>query len=89
MSLYTYFKKEASLPSPSGPLSKSIPSSSIKSVNELVSTILIQEFPTVRRNIRREYDAFTPEKARIARSASEIGVTRAIRNVQKSSLTVH
>ena len=47
---------------------------------KLVSTLLIQESPTVRRKIRGEYDAFTPkEKARIARYASEIGVTRAIR----------
>ena len=80
MSLYSYFK--ASLPSPSGPLSKSIPSSSIKSANKLVSTLLIQESPTVRKKLRREYDAFTPEEiARIARCASEIGVTCVIRNL--------
>ena len=82
MSLYSYFKKEASLPSTSGPLCKSILSPSIKSANNSVSTLLIQESPTVRKKIPGEYDAFTPEeKAR--RCASEIRVTRAIRKLTK------
>ena len=84
MSLYGYFKKEASLPSPGRPLSKCILLSLIKSANKSVSTLLIQESPTVRKKIHGEYDAFTPEeKTRIVRCASKIGVSRAIRKLTK------
>ena len=83
-SLYSYFRKEAPLPNPNGPLSLSIPSSSINSANKLVSALLDQSASGKTRKARGEYNVFTPEeKARIAKCAVEIGVTCAIRRLSK------
>ena len=38
--LFKYFKREASLPSPSGPLSQKMPSSMIQAANDSVSSVV-------------------------------------------------
>ena len=82
MALLKYLKPkdDSFLPDPQGPLSSVIPSSSIAAANENVVELLKYRKPK-----RGSYDLFTEEeKAKIARSASEIGVTSTIRKLSKS-----
>ena len=74
MALLKYFQRVSdALPSPDGPLSVSVPSSSISATNKMVKRA-IEPATTARK--RGSYDSFTPEeKARIAKRASEHGVT--------------
>ena len=79
-----YFKKEEStqLPDPEGPLSIKIPSSSIVSANKHVEPLL--RATTEESCKRGQYDSFSEEeKAKIAKSACEIGVTNTIRKLSK------
>ena len=84
MSLLKFFtvkeKKTSVLPSPTGPLSKEIPSSSIVAANAEVSKVLNEKF-----SIKRgEYTKLTSkEKAEIGKRASEHGIASTIRHLAK------
>ena len=81
MALLKYFKKN-DLPDPTGPLSDSIPSSTIATMNEEVEKGRNKNY----RKKRGHYESFTSkEKAIIAKKALEIGVTRALRYFEKDS----
>ena len=83
MSLLNFFavkrKKTSVLPSPTGPLSKEIPSS-IVAANAEVSKVLNEKF-----SIKRgEYNKLTSkEKAEIGKRASEYGIASTIRHLAK------
>ena len=79
MVLLKYFQRVSdALPTPDGPLSVSVPSLSISAANKMVKRAIE---PARKRG---SYDSFTPEeKARIAKRASEHGVTAAIRYFSK------
>ena len=88
MSLYRYFSAvsevPASLPDPSGPLSKIMPSSSIEAANSKVSPLLIntKENDTCSGNLKKRgsYQKLTAEKrAEIGRRAAEHGVVSTVR----------
>ena len=87
MSIYKYFKPEKSplLPDPTGPLSAVVPSSTIEEANKAVKRILNEEATEHdSKTARRQYDIFTAqEKARIAKCAIEVGVTKSIRKLEK------
>ena len=81
MALLKYLKPkdDSFLPDQQGPLNSVIPSSSIAAANENVVELLKYRKPK-----RGSYDLFTEEeKAKIARSASLIGVTGTIRKLSK------
>ena len=86
MSLLKFFtvkeKKTSVLPSPTGPLSKEIPSSSIVAANAEVSKVLNEKF-----SIKRgEYTKLTSkEKAEIGKRASEHGIASTIRHLAKNT----
>jgi hypothetical protein len=76
-----YFKRDDCLPDPVGLLSHQIPSSSIVAANRCVKPLL--DAGAFSRN-RGRYESFTEEeKANIAKTASEIGVTKAIMKLSK------
>ena len=80
MALLKYFKRETSenngLPDPSGPLTKSVPSTSIAAANLNVRSIIESQNKQKRGN----YGKFTPEqKAMIGKRAAEHGVVAAVR----------
>ena len=85
MALLKYFQRVSdTLPSPDGPLSVSVPSSSISAANKKVKRVIEQATSSSTAHKRGSYDNFTPEeKARIAKRASEHGVTAAIRYFSK------
>ena len=79
MALLKYFKRETSenngLPDPSGPLTKSVPSTSIAAANLNVRSIIESQ----NRQKRGNYGKFTPEqKAMIGKRAAEHGVVAAV-----------
>ncbi len=85
MALYKYFKKTNILPNPEGPLSDRVPSSSIASPNREVGQLLLTgnkaKPPTFGK--RGQCLVYTDEeKARIAKQASEMGVTNTLRHTR-------
>ena len=75
MALLKYFKRDDSKASPDGPLSSTMPCSSIKSANKGVEPLLSEEVS----GSRGRYKFFTEEdKPVIAKRACEVGVTNAI-----------
>ncbi len=77
MALYKYFKKETALLNLNGVLSATIPSS-IRLANKLVKPLLEKQDHQSGKTCG-QYESFTPEeKAKIAKSAIDFGVTRAI-----------
>ena len=91
MALFRYFEKTPKkLPDPDGPLSTSIPSSSISAANSKVQPLLETATATVddtipgRRSKRGTYAKFSPEqKAIIGKRASEFGVVAAVKHFIK------
>ena len=91
MALYKYFtcksKTESKydvLPDPHGPLASIIPSATIEAANESVVKVLEGSQEVTSRS-RGQYEVFSPkEKAAIAKCAIEVGVTKAIRKLQKN-----
>ncbi len=80
MALYKYFKKETALLNLNGVLSATIPSS-IRLANKLVKPLLEKQDHQSGKTCG-QYESFTPEeKAKIAKSAIDFGVTRAIRKL--------
>jgi hypothetical protein len=86
MSLYRYFgavsETPVTLPDPSGPLSKIVPSSSIEVANSRVSPLLThnQTEKKVEKKTRGPYKKLTGEKrAEIGRRAAEHGVASTVR----------
>ena len=89
MAMYKYFKKvnedstSEMLPSPDGPLSVHVPSSSIAQANKEVKPLL-QPSTTKDTKRRGHYYVFTEtEKAEIAKRAAEFGVTSTVRHFNK------
>ena len=83
-SLYHYFKRDSAVPSPHGALSSSVPSSAIDSPNKLVKPLVDKCESPQAKKVRGAYDVFTPEeRAKIAKCATEIGVTCAVRKLSK------
>ena len=90
MALFRYFKPKEKqenrfLPDPTGPLSVVVPSSTIDAANKAVKRVLDDgERSCTQKRARGQYETFpAKEKATIARYASEIGVTKAIRKQEK------
>ena len=92
MSLLKYFKRESILPHPNGPLSQSVPSSSIAAANKAVESILspgsvIEDTKPGTQHpdrTRGSYEQFTAEeKARIGKRAAEHGVASTVRYFNK------
>ena len=93
MALYKYFtckskteslSKYDVLPDPHGPLASIIPSATIEAANESVIKVLEGSQEVTSRS-RGQYEVFSPkEKAAIAKYAIEVGVTKAIRKLQKN-----
>ena len=84
-SILRYYKPASSsdcrLPSPHGPLSRSIPSAAIASANREVQSILDQQSKPKKRG---PYERYTPsERAKIGKFASECGVQAAVRKFSK------
>lgn len=85
MSLHRYFKpspkgSKSDLPSPFGPLSKNVPSSSIESANNYVRDVLT----TMEHSRRGTYQKYTAkDKARIAEYAIHHGTSAAVRHFSK------
>ena len=78
MALFQYFKREKNnLPNPHGPLSQSVPSTSIAAANSEVRSVI------VRNNKKRgQYPKYTPEqKSMIGKRAPEHLYTMCIRGV--------
>ena len=77
MALLKYFKKSSSLPNPNGPLSQRMPSSSIASANKEVQDVLDRADECHSGSKRGQYARYMDEeKAKVAKRASEMGVTR-------------
>jgi tellurite resistance protein len=87
MSLYNYFKPASVLPTPDGPLSKIVPSSSIRAANEAVQAILpagTATKPSKNSKKRGTYQKYSPkEKARIGNYAVQHGTSAALRHYSK------
>ena len=88
MALLKYFQKVSVLPNPDGPLSDHVPSAAIASANKEVGDLVVRESDvpdaTGSRKKRGQYLSYTEkEKARIAKRASEFGVTNALRYFSK------
>ena len=77
MSLLRYFKASSDttkLPDPCGPLSMTVPSSSIESANTEVKRVIETEESSDRRR-RGQYEKFSPElRFQIGKHAAENGV---------------
>ena len=73
------------LPDPTSPLSSVVPSSTIEAVNRSVENVLDdKEDQSIQKGTRGHYETFSAkEKASVARCAAEIGVTKAIRKLEK------
>ena len=91
MALLKYFKKNSVLPDPNGPLSRSLPSSSISAANKAVKPLLdaaegkTTEGKTTEGKAtgRGKYSMYSEvEKLKIARRAAEMGVTNMMRHFQ-------
>ena len=81
--LFKYFKREASLPSPSGPLSQKMPSSMIQAANDSVSSVVSTAGDGSDGKKRGPYVKLSSEdKARIANYAVTHGTSAAIRHFQ-------
>ncbi len=95
MTLYKYFQRDSKkdsvisfLPDEAGPLSINIPSKAIRSANEEVTKVIKKmgkaEDRGANTGSRGQYESFTSiEKASIARYALEVGVTKAIRKLER------
>ncbi len=82
MALLKYFKrKETSLPNPNGSLSDTVPSTSISMVNRKVKPLLEEAGTPVKRGTYQHLTG--EEKAKIAKRASEMGVTSSINHFKK------
>ena len=82
MALLKYFKKASVLPNANGPLSTSVPPSTIVSVNKDVKPLL--DGQPSDSNGRGKYLVYTEEeKLKIAKRAAEMGVTNTIRHFKK------
>ena len=84
MVLLKYFQKVSVLPNPDGSLSYHVPLAAIASANEAVGDLVARESDvpdaTSSRKKRGQYLSYTEkEKARIAKRASEFGVTNALK----------
>ena len=87
--LLKYFKpkeRDTPLPDPAGPLSSVMPSSSIQVANKAVKRVLDESSSSeASRPSHGQYETFSPtEKASIAKYAREVGVTKAIRKLEKN-----
>ena len=81
--LFKYFKREASPPSPSGPLSQKMPSSMIQAANDSVSSVVSTAGDGSDGKKRGPYVKLSSEdKARIANYAVTHGTSAAIRHFQ-------
>ena len=81
IALLKYFKKESVLPNPEGPLSDRLPSSSIAFANKEVKPLLEAKSKSKK---RAQYDSYSAEeKAKVAKRASEMGVSRTLRFFSK------
>ena len=81
--LFKYFKREASLPSLSGPLSQKMPSSMIQAANDSVSSVVSTAGDGSDGKKRGPYVKLSSEdKARIANYAVTHGTSAAIRHFQ-------
>ena len=79
---YEYFKKASVLPNANGPLSTSVPPSTIVYVNKEVRPLL--DGQPSDSNGRGKYLVYTEEeKLKVAKRASEMGVTNTIRHFKK------
>ena len=82
MSILRYFKRDSTLPNPTGPLSKAVSSEGIKAANEEVSKVVNLVKLSVEEHdipsgsqLQGPYRRFTPEeKAWIGKRAAEHGV---------------
>ena len=83
MALLKYFKKASVLPSPDGPLSEKMPSATIAAANKEVQKVLdsMEDGSTSKRAPYSKYSDV--ERARVAKRASEMGVTNTIRFFKK------
>ena len=83
MALLKYFKKASVLPSPDGPLSDHMPSARIAAANKEVQKImnLVEDDSTSKRGSYTKYS--NEERTRVAKRASEMGVTSTIRFFKK------
>ena len=77
MALYKYFKKASSLPDPEGPLSAEMPSSSILAANKELEGVKESSNTGKKRGQYKHYTA--SEKAKVAKRATECGVTNTVR----------
>ena len=91
MALYKYFKSDKdTLPDPHGPLASTVPSATIQAANKAVKRVLDAESKdeaprSGQVGSRGQYEVFSPtEKAVIAKYAIEVGVTKAIRKLEKN-----
>ena len=85
MALFHYFnkaeKEKDNLPDPDGPLSKTVPRSSIAAANSKVRVVLQSSQSTAGSKKRGSYAKYTPEqKAVFGKRAAEHGVTAAVRH---------
>ena len=82
MALLWYFKRSNPLPSPEGPLSMKVSSSSIQAANNKVEEAMSQESSTTAGNKKRgPYKKYTAtEKAEIGNYALQNGTTAALRH---------
>ncbi len=85
MALLKYFKKSSLLPNPNGPLSERMPSSSIVSANKEVENLLDGDKKPTRGQYTKCSDE---EKAKVAKRASEMGVTQARYDFSKRSFLI-
>lgn len=76
-------KKSLCLPDPAGPLSKEVPSSSIRKANEEVKATLEKQKETKKRGPYQTQSLPADEKLKIAKYASLHGTTAAIRTFKK------
>ena len=83
MALVKYFKKSSVLPNPDGPLSERMPSSSIALANKEVESLLDSDKERCGSK-RGQYIKYSDEeRAKVAKRASEMGVTNTIRFFRK------
>ena len=80
--LFKYFKREASLPSPSGPLSQKMPSSMIQAANDSVSSVVAEGNGSDGKKRGPYVKLSSKDKARIGNYAVTHGTSAAIRHFE-------
>ena len=86
MLILNYFQSKTSIPDPNGPLSRQIPSDTIRSINQEVKERLVH-VKSRNINCRGPYQKISPEdKVAIGRYASEHSITSACRHFKGKSL---